>query len=34
VESETGELVAIGRLALREGSDVPVIQPQIVFAPE
>jgi tRNA pseudouridine55 synthase len=34
VESETGELVAIGRLALREGSDVPVIQPQIVFASE
>ena len=34
VESETGELVAIGRLALREGSDIPVIQPQIVFASE
>jgi tRNA pseudouridine55 synthase len=31
IESETGELLAIGRLSLRDGSDIPVIQPEIVF---
>ena len=31
VESETGELIAIGRISVREGSDIPMIQPQIVF---
>ncbi|HEV8336727.1 MAG TPA: tRNA pseudouridine(55) synthase TruB [Candidatus Polarisedimenticolia bacterium] len=31
VENETGELVAIGRLSHPDGSDVPLIQPQIVF---
>ena len=34
VESETGELLAIGRVSLREASDVPVVQPQIVFPPD
>jgi tRNA pseudouridine55 synthase len=33
VESETGELVAIGRVVLREDTAVPVVQPQIVFPP-
>jgi tRNA pseudouridine55 synthase len=31
VESETGRLIAIGRVLKREGSEVPVVQPQIVF---
>ena len=31
IQSETGELLAIGRLSLREGSDIPVVQPEIVF---
>jgi tRNA pseudouridine55 synthase len=34
IESESGDLLAIGRIALREGSDVPLIQPQIVFGSE
>jgi tRNA pseudouridine55 synthase len=34
VESEAGELLAIGRIARREDNDVPVIQPQIVFPQE
>lgn len=34
VESETGELLAIGRIMKREGNEVPVVQPQIVFPPE
>jgi tRNA pseudouridine55 synthase len=34
VESETGELLAIGRISKREGNEVPVVQPQIVFPPE
>jgi len=32
VESESGELLAIARISRRDGQDVPVIQPQIVFA--
>jgi hypothetical protein len=31
VESETGRLIAIGKVLKREGSEVPVVQPQIVF---
>jgi tRNA pseudouridine55 synthase len=34
VESEAGELLAIGRISKREGNEVPVVQPQIVFPPE
>jgi len=34
VESETGELLAIGKVRVREGNEVPVVQPQIVFPPE
>ena len=34
VESETGELLAIGQITQREGSDIPVVQPQIVFMPD
>ncbi len=34
VESETGELLAIGRVLKREDSEVPIVQPQIVFPPE
>lgn len=34
VESETGELLAIGKVMVREGNEVPVVQPQIVFPPE
>ena len=34
VESETGQLLAIGRVSIRENSDVPVVQPEIVFAPD
>jgi tRNA pseudouridine55 synthase len=31
VESETGRLIAIGKVLKRQGSEVPVVQPQIVF---
>jgi tRNA pseudouridine55 synthase len=34
VESETGELLAIGRVLKREDNEVPMVQPQIVFPPE
>jgi len=34
VESETGELLAIGRVLRREGSEIPFVQPQIVFPHE
>jgi len=34
VESESGELLAIGQVTKREGSEVPVVQPQIVFPPD
>ncbi len=31
VVSETGELLAVGRISSREGTDVPTVQPQVVF---
>lgn len=34
VESESGRLLAIGRVARRPENDVPIIQPQIVFPQE
>jgi tRNA pseudouridine55 synthase len=34
VESETGELLAIGRVLLREETGIPVVQPEIVFTTE
>ena len=34
VESESGELLAIGRVLRREDHQVPMVQPQIVFPPE
>jgi len=34
VESESGELLAIGKVMRREDNEVPVVQPQIVFPPE
>ncbi|HEU5180909.1 MAG TPA: tRNA pseudouridine(55) synthase TruB [Candidatus Polarisedimenticolia bacterium] len=32
VESESGDLLAIARISRKDGQDIPVIQPQIVFA--
>ena len=34
LESEAGELIAVGRIAQHEGAGVPVVQPEIVFPPE
>jgi len=34
VESESGELLAIAKVLRRDSSEVPVVQPEIVFAPD
>ncbi len=34
IESESGELLAIGRVSRLEGSGIPVVLPQIVFPPD